>query len=115
MGAIIWPMDTDKMGKSWRCPINPRVREALEDAIRKRQRLGRVGTGYLFPGPFDPEGHLRYEPALDLLRAAEREAKLNPVKVHVFHAYRRLWASARKDLPDCRRRPGRRLDQPPEP
>ncbi len=99
-GTIIWPQDTDKMGKSWRCPINPRVRKALEDAIRKRQRLGRVGAGYLFPGLFDPEGHLRYEPARDWLRAAEREAKLNPVKGHVFHAYRRLWASARKDLPD---------------
>jgi integrase len=99
-GAIVWPQDTDKMGKCWRCPISPKVREVLEGAIRKRQRLGHVGRGYLFPGPFDPESHVRYEAVRDWLRAAEVEAKLEPVKGHVFHAYRRLWASARKDLPD---------------
>ena len=66
-GAIVWPEDTDKMEKRWRCPVSPRVREALEGAIRKRQRRDQVGGGYLFPGPFDPESYLRsqYEIILD--------------------------------------------------
>ena len=42
-GAIVWPEDFDKMGKRWRCPINAEVRDALESAIWKRQRLGHVG------------------------------------------------------------------------
>jgi len=33
-------------------------------------------------------------------RGAEREAKLKPQRGTLWHAYRRLWASARKDLPD---------------
>ncbi len=67
---------------------------------QERQRLGHVGEGYLFPGPFDPKSHVRYEAVRGWLRAAEQNAKVEPVKGHVFHAYRRLWASARKDLPD---------------
>ncbi len=63
------------------------------------------GSDALAPATFSldcstPKGHLRYEAARDWLRAAEREAKLDPVKGHAFHAYRRLWAIARKDLPD---------------
>lgn len=99
-GAIVWPEDTDRMEKRWRCPISPQVREAVERAMRKRQQIGHVGSGYLFPGPFDAKGHLRYEAVRDWLREAEEKAELEAIKGHVFHAYRRLWASARKDLPD---------------
>ncbi|MCK5412147.1 MAG: hypothetical protein KAJ67_08630, partial [Gemmatimonadetes bacterium] len=33
-------------------------------------------------------------------RAAEKLAGLEPQRGTLWHAYRRLWASARKDLPD---------------
>jgi len=96
-GAITWPADTDKMGREWRCPIAPRVREALEAAIRKRRR---VGPGPLFPDPGDPETSVGYYKAATWLRAAERKAELEPQDGSLWHAYRRLWASSRKDLLD---------------
>ncbi len=96
-GGINWPADTDKMGKAWRCPISADVREAVESALRKRQA---VGPGPLFPSPTDPRKCVQYVPASRWLREAERKAKLQPQEGSLFHAYRRLWASARKDLPD---------------
>jgi integrase len=76
------------------------VREAIESAIRKRQRLGHVGAGWLFPAPHDPREPVRYEQARKWFREAEDLAKLERVKGLVYHAHRRLWASARKGLPD---------------
>jgi len=96
-GAIVWPEDTDKMDREWRCPISAPVREALESALRKRRR---VGPGPLFPAPRDVEKSVRYELASECLQEAEEAAKLEPQEGTLWHAYRRLWASARKDLPD---------------
>lgn len=96
-GAIVWPEDTDKQGKRWRCPISARVREALESAIRKRPR---VGDGPLFPSPQDVDKPVRYELACKWLRQAEEAAELEPLKRGRWHPYRRLWATCRKDLPD---------------
>lgn len=96
-GGINWPADTDKMGKAWRCPISATVREALEDALRKRPA---VGPGWLFPSPKDREKPVRYDQVNRWLREAEGKANLEPQDGTLWHAYRRLWASARKDLPD---------------
>jgi integrase len=96
-GAITWPEDTDKMEKEWRCPISGRVRDAVEAAIRKRRR---VGNGPLFPDPKNPELSIGYNHARTWLQSAERKAGLEPQKGSSWHAYRRLWASCRKDLPD---------------
>lgn len=100
-GCIVWPEDTDKEDKEWRCPISKPVREALEAAVRKRQKvLSRVGPGPLFPSPGTPSRPVRYEEASAWLREAERLAGLEPQEGTLWHAYRRLWATARKDLPD---------------
>ncbi len=99
-GAIVWPEDFDKMGKRWRCPINAEVQDAVESAIRKRQRLGHVGGGWLFPAPHDPRQPVRYEQISRWLRQAEKLAKLKPLKGGAWHPYRRLWATARKGLED---------------
>jgi len=96
-GAILWPADTDKMNKSWRCPISPEVRKALQAALLKRNR---VGPGPLFPDPKKPEEPIGYDKAAHWLQSAERLAGLEPQEGSLWHAYRRLWASARKDLPD---------------
>lgn len=96
-GAIVWPEDTDKMDRRWRCPISQPVREALESALRKRPR---VGPGPLFPGARNPNKPIRYELASDWLRTAEEKAGIEPHDGSLWHAYRRLWASARKELPD---------------
>lgn len=99
-GAIVWPEDTDKMGKRWRCPISAPVREALESALAKRRARGRVGKGPLFPSPEDLEEPVDYTVASSWLQRAEELAKVEPLDGSLWHAYRRLWASSRKDLPD---------------
>lgn len=99
-GAIVWPKDTDKMKKRWRCPISSTVRKALEAANVKRARRGRVGSGPLFPNPQNPEESITYYDAATWLRSAEEKAGLEPQEGSLWHAYRRLWASSRKDLPD---------------
>lgn len=96
-GAIVWPSDTDKMEKEWRCPISEPVREALEMAIRKRRA---VGPGPLFPAPSDHTQPVRYEQASQWLREAEKLAGLKPQRGTLWHAYRRLWATSRKKLSD---------------
>lgn len=96
-GAITFPSDTDKEGKAWRCPISETVREALEAALRKRPR---VGPGPLFPAPRNAEKAIRTELASEWLRDAEGKADVEPHDGSLWHAYRRLWASSRKELPD---------------
>lgn len=96
-GSIVWPSDTDKMGREWKCPISQRAREAIDQAQRKRKA---VGPGWLFPRPGDSSKPTRYEEASVWLREAERLAELEPHDGSLWHAYRRLWASCRKDLPD---------------
>jgi integrase len=73
------------------------VRDAIRSALRK---LGQVGGGWLFPAPHDPRQPVRYEQVRQWLRRAERLAELQPLEGGVWHPYRRLWASARKGLPD---------------
>ncbi len=93
-GAIVWREDFDKMGKRWRCPIGP---EAVESALKKRRH---IGPGWLFPSAGNPKQPIRYEEASVWLREAEKQAELEPQKGTLWHAFRRLWASSRKDLPD---------------
>ncbi len=88
------------MGVRWRCPISHAVRYALEAALAKRRPAGRVGRGPLFPAPKNPQRPVDYTLASSWLRRAEQLAGLEPLEGSLWHAYRRLWASARKELPD---------------
>ena len=99
-GTIVWPEDTDKMGKCWRCPISGPVRDAIEAAQAKRARLGRVGEGPLFPSPKNLVKPVVNYDVSTWLRSAENKAGLEPQQGSLWHAYRRLWASSRKSLPD---------------
>ena len=73
------------------------MHKALESAIRKRHR---VGPGPLFPAPHDASAPVRYERVSAWLHEAEGLAGLEPHDGSLWHAYRRLWATVRKDLPD---------------
>lgn len=95
-GRITWPGETDKMGKTWSCPISGATRDALERALVKR---GQVGKGPLFPAPRDRSVPARYEQATVWLREAEKQAELEPQQGGAWHPYRRLWATARKWQP----------------
>ena len=93
-GAIRWPADTDKMGRESVVPIGPLVRSALDRALRDRPG---IGAHPLFPSPDDRTKPIRYELASDWLRDAEKLAKVEKQDGSLWHAYRRGWATARKD------------------
>jgi hypothetical protein len=84
-------------GQALVCPISGKVREAIEAALTKRQA---VGPGWLFPSPKDETVPVRYQQASCWLVRAENLAGLEPLEGTLWHAYRRLWATARKGLPD---------------
>jgi len=96
-GATVWPADTDKMGKEWRCPLTERARHAVFRALRKREM---VGEGWLFPAAKDRTRPVSVEQASTWMRKAEELAGLPRLDGTCFHSYRRLWATVRKDLPD---------------
>lgn len=78
-------------------PPPRQVQEELERSIRKRRQ---VGPGSLFPAPKDLRKPVGYELLSKWLEEAERAGGLTSQKRSLWHAYRRLWASSRKDLPD---------------
>lgn len=59
-----------------------------------------MGKGPLFPDPQDPQEPVGYYDAATWLRSAEEKAELDPREGSLWHAYRRLWASSRNDLPN---------------
>ena len=45
-GAIQWPGESDKEGRTWRAPVTPKVRVALDRIIAERPG---IGAAHLFP------------------------------------------------------------------
>ncbi len=97
-GAIRWPADTDKVGREWEAPLHPKARLAIDRALRERPG---IGAAPLFPAPGHPGQPVSRHLADKWLREAERAAKLEPQKGSLWHAYRRKWATERKNLPDA--------------
>jgi integrase len=96
-GSIRWPASTDKRKKEFTAPIAPQVREVLDKILRERPG---IGNAPLFPSPRNRSKPIRYELALDWLRKAEKKAKIPKQERGAFHAFRRMWATERKHLPD---------------
>jgi integrase len=94
-GTLRWRADSDKLGREWKAPVHPKVREALE-ALR-RERPG-VGEAWIFPAP-ESKGHVRADVAGRWLRKAEDLAEDHEhVPGFGWHAFRRMWATKRKHL-----------------
>jgi integrase len=71
----------------------------IVEALKKRTLAGQgIGLAWLFPRPGDPSRPVRYEEASQWLRQAEKLAELEPQDRSLWHAYRRMWATARKHL-----------------
>jgi integrase len=109
-GAIRWAADTDKEGLLL---VTALSRDARVEVDRYLPRNPRVGDVPLFPAPGPirskkkpapvqtaPEKPLSKETAYKWLVKAEGLAELPKLKRGAFHAFRRLWASERKHLPD---------------
>lgn len=96
-GAIRWPADTDKMGYESVVPITPEVRAAIDRVLGERPGIGRAP---LFPSPDDVSKPVSKYEADKWLRKAEKLAGIPTQEGSLWHAYRRKWATERKDLPD---------------
>ena len=96
-GSIRWPADTDKMGHESTVPISPSVRAALDRIHADRPG---IGAAPLFPSPGDPTQPMTRHLADKWLRKAEKLASVAPQKGSLWHAYRRKWATERKNLSD---------------
>jgi integrase len=92
---IRWRAEADKKGVASIVPIP----EALRDEIRSFQvKLGGGFGGLMFPSHSDPSRSLTRDSFGHWLREAEQLAELEKLDGSLWHAYRRAWATSRKDL-----------------
>lgn len=96
-GAIHWRAANDKRGIDRVTPIAEDVKAELEAYLKAHPRVGDVP---LFPASKDPDKAIDRGTATKWLEHAEQLAKLPKLAGGLWHAYRRLWANERKDLPD---------------
>jgi len=95
-GAIEWPGDTDKMGQRWTAPLNAEARTAIDQALADRPGLG---PAFLFPSPCNPRRAVSVDLVSVWLERAEHAPVLAPHEGSLWHAFRRGWATACKNLP----------------
>jgi integrase len=92
---IRWRAEHDKRGRERFVPLPA----ALAEEIRSFQtRLGGIGESWLFPTT-DVEKPWPRELFGQLLKRAERKAKLEHLHGGLWHPFRRKWATERKHLP----------------
>ncbi len=93
-GAISWPSDTDKQGRSWDAvPISQDARAVLNQILRDHPG---IGAAPLFPSPTDSLEPVDRWLADKWLRKAERLAGLRPQEGSLWHAFRRKAATELK-------------------
>lgn len=94
--TIRWRAEADKKKREW----TVRIPQPLADELRSfRLKLGGVFGGLMFPSAGDVSMPVRRDVFDRWLRAAEVKAELPKLDGSLWHAYRRAWATARKDLP----------------
>ena len=96
-GAVRWRPKTTSRGTRTLRRISRQARAALERYLRTHPRVGDV---WIFPQSNHPDRPTNTLLARHLLVRAEARAELPRVDRGAFHAYRRLFASERKHLPD---------------
>ena len=97
LGAVRWRAEHNKQGFDELAPLSVAARDALDTYM---QKAGRVGDAVLFPAPEDDDAAIERRLVTRWLLKAERLAGLPKLEQGAWHAYRRLWAVERKDLPD---------------
>ena len=96
-GAVRWSAETDKQGILHITPISAPMRAEVDRFLSASPRLGDVP---LFPAPNHAEKPMRRDVAARWLLKAERLAELPRLVGGVWHPYRRLWATERKQYSD---------------
>jgi integrase len=94
--TIRWRAATDKKKKEWIVPIPIALREELRSA---RAKLGSAFGGLVFPSHEKADVPVSRDKFGEWLQVAEKKAGLPKLDGSLWHAYRRGWATSRKDLP----------------
>lgn len=92
---VRWRAEADKKGYESEIPMPPAW---LDEMKRYRRQLHAV-AGWIFPGERKPERPMDRHPFDRWLAVAEAKAGLPKLQGGLWHPYRRMWATARKDLP----------------
>lgn len=98
-GKIHWRAEYDKIRKSWFVPMHSAVVAELKQFRKAR---GAIGSALLFPHPQrrrHHDGPVTRHLAAFWLKEAFRRGKLEKPAGSLWHMFRRVWATARKDLP----------------
>jgi len=94
--TIRWAAENDKKGKEWLIPV---PRSLIAELQEFRVKLGGAFGGLMFPSESNPSVAIRTDVLSKWLLTAEEKAELPKLWGSLWHAYRRGWATARKDLP----------------
>jgi hypothetical protein len=97
-GAIRWSAESDKQGVLHITPISTDVRTELERYFAANPRG--LSDVPLFPSVEHSDQPLSRSVATKWLVKAEKLAELPKLTGGIYHPYRRLWATERKNLPD---------------
>jgi integrase len=96
-GALRWRKEHDKMGYESVTPLSALAREAIDVYLARNPKAGDVP---LFPELRRPNDCASRDAAEHWLRRAEKKAGLPRLARGGYHAFRRLFASERRHLPD---------------
>ncbi len=94
--AIRWAAEWDKKGYRTCSPMPAVVKEEIAFYLRRYPCLG---DAWLFPASRDPSKAQSLVMAAHYLNKAETAAGLPHLHRGAWHAFRRGWATVRKDLP----------------
>jgi integrase len=92
---VIWQADADKKGDHWDIPMP----EAIMREVRDFQSRFQDGSGHVFSALSARDGVMDRHLFDKWLSVAEARAGLPKLDGSLWHAYRRKWASERKQLP----------------
>lgn len=102
-GLMTWRAEFDKIGVEHTVPLSQAANSALKTSaedFRDAQRdAGRIGDGWVFPSPTDPEHPVRRDVLRDAWQNLEKAAKLERIPGRGWHSLRRKFATDRQDQP----------------
>jgi integrase len=94
--TITWRAELDKKRKTWIVPMPQKAEVAL---LKYRAEHPAIGSALVFPMMSDPTKPVTRHLASDWMKRAYRYAKITRPKGSLWHAFRRKWATLRKDYP----------------
>jgi integrase len=94
--TITWRAELDKKRRTWIVPMPTQAEVAL---LEYRAEHPAIGSALVFPMMIDPTKPVTRHLASDWMKRAYRYAGVKRPKGSLWHAFRRKWATARKDYP----------------